>query len=484
MMGELEAGEKLLDQVESLLLERVGFDVGSRLQSRLQSAVEAVARELKRTPGKLVRDLRRTDLDHPVWRALLARVMIGETYFFRDARQFAALQQVILPALLHEREKVRSLTVWSAGCASGEEPYSVAMMLRELLEKPERWKLTIVGTDVNDEALRRAREALYRRWSFRRTPHEFMARYFHNEHGLWRLHEDVRAMVSFRHLNLADPNLADVTGVLGTFDLVLCRNVLMYMPPRTRATVAQRLTSAVVPGGRLMVAAAELDRSLFPQLIQEREGGVTVYRRPLVGEEAPRPGRSHSAGTRRPVFQAESRSRRLPGRRRAAAKEISRAVSPSRRPKEAAAEKSESVLETADKLVLEARRAADLKRSDEAAVKAERALALDPLCAGAYHVLGLLALERGDLDGAMGALRRALYIDPRLAPAHLVLAAVAARKGQTDTAKRHRALAMDLLKGMPEDAEVPGEPGVTAKELLTSLGDADASGVARPRRIS
>ncbi len=470
--GRLGAGATLLDTVEALLLERIGFDVGDRLLSRLQSSVEAVARELGRSPSMLVRDLKQADLQHPAWRMLLAHVTIGETYFFRDARQFAALRGVILPALLEERRKTRSLAIWSAGCASGEEPYSVAIVVRELLEEPERWRLTIVGTDVNEEALHRAREGLYRRWSFRRTSQDLIQMYFERENGLWRLHDDVRNMVVFQRLNLAEPALPDGADALGGFDLVLCRNVLMYMSPRVRTAVARRLASAVRPGGRLMVAAAELDRSLFPQLVQERDGEATVYRRPRIGEPAPLAERhpvvpmQRAPGPPTPAICQHAGGSITAGRGSRAA---GRTTAASRTRRGPTIRTSHSALETADELALEARRAVDLDKTNEATAKAERALALDPLCGSAYHVLGLLALKRGDLDGAMEALRRALYLDPRLAPAHLALATVAARKGRTDAARRHQVLGMDLLREMPEDGEVPGQPGVTAGELLASL---------------
>ncbi|HHQ47584.1 MAG TPA: tetratricopeptide repeat protein, partial [Acidobacteria bacterium] len=373
------------------------------------------------------------------------------------------------------------LRVWSAGCASGEELYSVAMVLHELLGRPGEWTLELLGTDIDQEALERARQGIYRAWSFRRTPQDLVARYFTEEGSLWRLRDDIRTMARFARHNLVLDPVPQEDGVPLQFDLVLCRNVLMYMPRSVREDVAARLGESLAPGGRLMVAAVELDGSLFGGLVAERLGGATVYRRPQAGASARRP---RSAVPGRKLFDTSSRSsfvgggvpRRQAGPGAGAPQAIAERTAT---PREAAAP-ARSV-ETAAALAARARAEADRGRPEARSI-AERAVSLDPLCAEAHHVLGLLAMERGDLEGAAAHFRRALYVEPGLAPAHLAMAAVAERQGRRSAAARHRAKAVELLSRLAADAEVPGEPGVPAGWLLEmARGGGSGDGAAAER---
>lgn len=470
MAAEPLTREDALAEVSRLLAERVGFQAGERLAYRLEAAVAAACRELGSDPAELARTLAGAGLDHPAWETVLGHVTVGETYFFRDHRQFEALTRVILPALLEARRGDRRLNVWSAACASGEEAYSLAMVLRELVDPAEGWEISILASDVNPEALRRGREGLYRPWSFRRMPEELMRRHFVPEGGLWRVRDELRGMVCFERHNLLDPPDRLLPRPDGGFDLVLCRNVLMYMPPPLRHRVAEGLAAALRPEGRLMVAAVELDRSLFPSLTQVREGGVAVYRWPQAGGAPPK---------RRPEAPPRRISRpSAPTRPAAARSSVARPGTGRRRPPRRLPERREPgpALETADALADRARRAADAGRASEAMEAAERAITLDPLCGRAYHVLGLLALERGDLAAATEALRRALYVDPSLVGAHVGLMTVAARRGRLDAAARHRELALAALAALPPDGPVPGEPGVTARELREALGEGAGGG--------
>jgi len=458
-----------LERAAALLRERVGFEVGDHLRYRVEMALRALAASTGRSISEVVEALRgEEDLGGPWWRMLLARATVGETYFFRDARQFGALREAVLPTLLEERarERERVLRVWSAGCASGEELYSVAIVLRELLEHPEVWRLMLLGTDVNEEALARARQGVYRPWSFRRMPRELLTRYFVAERSLWRLHDQIRAMATFERHNLVAGPLPERTGP-PAFDLILCRNVLMYMPRPAREVVAGRLRGALAPGGFLVVASVELDRRLFQGLAPERRAGVTVYRRPpAAGSSAVS---TRSGAPSRPAGSGEQPARRKAGssgcKRGGAASALRRGTSAGPPPQLPAP----GSLQAASALASRARAEADRGNGRVARLTAERAVQLDPLCAEAHHVLGLLAMEQGDLDGAAGHFRRALYVDPQLVPAHLALAALVGRQGRQGASRRHRAKAVEILSRLSGESEISGEPGVPAKALLARV---------------
>ncbi|MFC7612206.1 CheR family methyltransferase [Teichococcus aestuarii] len=185
------------------------------------------------------------------WAALEAEITIGETFFFRYAEQFAALGETILPALL-ERARPRSrLRIWSAGCASGAEPYSVAILLRRLLgEALPDWRLSILGTDLNEAVLETARQARFSRWALRTlSPEELQRDFIPAADGRhWLLRPQHRAMVRFEKHNLL--SLLDGTSPLQftDYDLILCRNVLIYFHPEVVLRIVRALSERLHEG--------------------------------------------------------------------------------------------------------------------------------------------------------------------------------------------------------------------------------------------
>jgi chemotaxis protein methyltransferase CheR len=212
------------------------------------------------------------------WSVLLPRLTVSETHFWRDTAQFAAFDDFVLPDLIRRRGADRRLRVWSAGCATGEEPYSLAMML---LRHPQLvgWEIDVFGTDIDREALVRARVGLYGPWSFREVPPAVMGNFFGAAPGgRQQVIEDVRRRVRFGELNLAERGWP--AGSVGDCDLVLCRNVLMYMEPATVAEIADRLFHALRPGGWLAVGHSEPSADTFARFTARRFPGAVLYQRP------------------------------------------------------------------------------------------------------------------------------------------------------------------------------------------------------------
>lgn len=168
----------------------------------------------------------------------IAQLTIGETYFFRNAAHFAALRERVLPELLERRAGVGSLRLWSAGCATGEEPYSLAMALADALPASPPWQVSILATDLNPQFLERARAALYGAWSFRETRDELRERCFTPEGPRWRLRPELRRQVLFARLNLAEASYPAVANGTVALDLIFCRNVTIYFDEATRRRVA------------------------------------------------------------------------------------------------------------------------------------------------------------------------------------------------------------------------------------------------------
>ena len=223
----------------------------------------------------------------PGWEIILAQLTNGETYFFRNTPQFEALRQHILPELIQRRRATRHLRIWSAGCATGEEPYSIAMTLADLLPKDNPWQVSILATDINPQFLARARDGLYGSWSFRETPEAVRERFFTPEQKRWRLHPSIRRMVTFARLNLVEPCFPAILNGTYAQDLILCRNVTIYFDEATTHQLIERFHSTLLPGGWLIVGHAEPQASANQRFELHNFPQTVVYRKHQCGNESP-----------------------------------------------------------------------------------------------------------------------------------------------------------------------------------------------------
>ena len=211
------------------LAERHGLKNIAELVCKLQSGCEPLAREA------------------------VDAMTTNETWFFRDQRPFDRFQDTMLPALMKRRKATRHIRIWCAGAASGQEPYSLAMMLEDKRRELSGWTIDILATDINAEVVERARAGLYTPFEVQRgLPLPLLARHFQPEGEAWRLSQAVRGRVEFRVFNLLDSFAG-----LGVFDLIFCRNVLIYFDPATKVEIAGRLSVSLAGDGYLVLGAAE-----------------------------------------------------------------------------------------------------------------------------------------------------------------------------------------------------------------------------------
>jgi chemotaxis protein methyltransferase CheR len=259
---ELSAPE--LQEVARVLARATGLSLASGLLRTLRNGLLAAAEELAMTPLDLARKVIAGD-PHGV-AVLIEHAVVGETYFYRHPEQLGALVGALAP-------RDGPLRIWSAGCATGEEPYSVAMALLGAGRAGRGDR--IVATDVSERALRTAQAGVYNAWSLRRMPAAARSGHLEGE-GRWRVSDEARFLVEFRRHNLvADPPP-------GAFDAVLCRNVLIYFEPQAAAEIVFRLASAVIPGGYLVLSPVELPLAAPMALEWVEAGGGTILRRPTL----------------------------------------------------------------------------------------------------------------------------------------------------------------------------------------------------------
>jgi chemotaxis protein methyltransferase CheR len=240
------------EYLRKFLKERSGLDLSSDKQYLVESRLLPLARKagLGAIP-ELVQKVRNGDggLATDVVEAMTT----NETFFFRDRIPFDHLRDTIMPALIEARAVRKSLRIWSAASSTGQEPYSIAMCLREMAASLAGWHIEIVATDLSQEVLEKSRAGVYSQFEVQRgLPIQLLVKYFTQCGDLWQLNPDIRAMVQFRQLNL----LQDFSH-LGTFDVIFCRNVLIYFDQDTKSLVFERLARALESDGTLLLGAAE-----------------------------------------------------------------------------------------------------------------------------------------------------------------------------------------------------------------------------------
>jgi len=241
------------DFLRRSLKERSGLVLTADKQYLVESRLLPIARKAGLASlGGLVAALHRDDSES-LMTAVVEAMTTNETFFFRDKVPFENFRTTILPALLAARRSSRVIGIWSAAASSGQEAYSLAMTLKELADTLAGWRIEIVATDLAGGVLQKAQEGIYSQFEVQRgLPIQFLIKYFSKVGDMWQIAPELRAMVKFRHLNL----LADFWA-LGAFDLIFCRNVLIYFDQETKTDVLNRLGRQAAADGYLVLGAAE-----------------------------------------------------------------------------------------------------------------------------------------------------------------------------------------------------------------------------------
>ncbi len=417
--------------------DSMGYSIGERLRATGIGTVTQYLDEVC-APGSLERQ------------RLIDEVTIQETHFFRNPPQMRALRAHVLPELIrHASTHGRRLRIWSAGCSTGEEPYTIAMMLRELLPSTAGWDIKIIATDISENALAAAGRATYGARAVQlATPAEVSRFFVPLEGGRFEVRPEVRELVELRHHNLVNaPSPTD------GLDLVLCRNVTIYFSRDTTRALMGRLHTALRDGGYLFLGHSEtlwqVSEDFRLVALGSGDTAAFVYRR----LDEPASERRAVLPDRRTLAESFP-----PPERRSSARRAWEAVT------RAPAPRTEPAPPPDAPTLQSVRDALAAGRYDDAARLARLAGDADPLEPEVHYLLGLALVDQG-LDGeALPALRRAVYLDGENGLAHFLLAGALARCGDRAAAAReYRAAAQTLSR--TTDATAPELGGRSPREL-------------------
>ncbi|MDI9370529.1 MAG: hypothetical protein GX181_05890 [Synergistaceae bacterium] len=450
--------EGTLDQIAVKAESRMGMARTKINRGDLWRVVQALAAREKISPGQYAGLLLRNGFSERVLRELGERITIGETYFFREPRTLSAFQELVVEDFLadEEREEIR---VWCAGCSTGEEVYTIAIVLHRSLFGCAKKRISVLGTDINLPALEKARKGVYSGWSFRGVPEEDERAYFDKlEDGKWGVKPGFRRGTYFSWLNLADEEWSPWSDASPP-DVIFCRNVLIYFSEERVKSTLERFHSLLPCCGWLILAPCEAYDSLSPLFTPVCHDGVTLYRKlPSHGErgdeQVPERPAVCSDGTDDPCEESVEEKPFLPAASGRPETEPSVAI------------EDEYSLEGCLK---NARHLANIGKVGDAMDWVDRAFEIDGSSPEAFYLAGLIFSELSDERQAVSSLRRAVYLAPNFALAHYGLGGFALRAGKNEEADRHFRNAEEALSSLPYDALLWGENGVTAGELLQTV---------------
>lgn len=259
--------------LKQVLRENSGHALGEGKEYLVERRLEPVAASLGFPDlASLIRQIRATR-DRKVIKLVCEAMTTNESLFFRDGRPFELLKERILPELMEHRAHARRIRIWSAACSTGQEAYSLAMTLAEFGPALQGWTIEIVGTDYSPSVVARAREGVFNHFEVQRgLPVTLLIKYFDQVEDGWRVKDSLKKGLTFREGNLLEP-----FSHLGVFDVVFCRNVLIYFDDDGKQNVLRKMTKVVAPDGYLFLGAAETALGISHDWETVRGANTTLF---------------------------------------------------------------------------------------------------------------------------------------------------------------------------------------------------------------
>jgi chemotaxis protein methyltransferase CheR len=457
MTAELPDSMRL--RLSEFVADRLGLHFPQKRWGDLERGVGAAAQECgSRDVAMYVQRLLSPTSTSSEIDKLAKHLTVGETYFFREKHSLEILEEEILRALiLTPCTTRRQLRVWSAGCATGEEPYSVAMLISRLMPDTKAWTISILATDLNPCSLDRAVEGVYGEWSFRTTPSWVRSTYFKvTGDGRWAIIPAVKESVTFARLNLVADHYPSPYNSNDVFDVILCRNVLMYFTPGAAEKIVSRLYRALAPGGWLIVGTAEASHGLFSEFAAAGSRDGPIYKK-----AARWPNMAATTDPERPSMTAGPTRVRFP-------------ILEHREPPTIDSQTPRAEPATASGVdgdpLQRARLLANQRRFPEALGHSDNAIRLDKMNSRAHYLRGMILQEQGRLDEAVRSMRRAIYANPEFVLAHFALGNLAMRQQKPQESRKCFDNALELLAEYGQGDLLPDSDGLTAGRLREWVG--------------
>ncbi len=531
--------DHLLQRFIQLLVTQAGWQIRQQDQISLGHKIEFRVKALKLLNAEAYYQLlsAETEQSYYEWRQLALLLTTTETYFFRDEGQFSLLRNKLIPELIEQKRKKQVLTgeskpslrIWSAGCSTGDEPYSLAILLTQLIPDWENWNIYIIGTDINLNALEKAKHGIFTSWSFRQVNPEVQKRYFSSWKGDYKLDGKIRQMVNFEYGNLVKDSYPNNSSIYD-MDLIICRNVFVYFDSNSIGIVLNKFAKSLNLTGYLITGHAELYGQGLDLLKSKVFAESVVYQRrdhlvsssqfqdvnystintlnsinppqkvdlyannaiKIEHQQLPQPRPEHNIFSN---FQkkgqdvSNSQSSSQPK-----VVDIQSKDNQSDRPNSQVTldplleqvkilVKNKNYLQAISSLekilaqypndfntyYLLAKVYADLGKYQQAKQYCEQALSVDSRNIMPHYILANIAEEQGNITEAKVILKRIIYLAYDSISAYLELASIYQQEGDITRCVKMRNVALDFLKKMPTNATVESQGEITVGELINQL---------------
>ncbi|PYP83489.1 MAG: chemotaxis protein CheR [Blastocatellia bacterium AA13] len=496
--------ETLLSRLSDYVAESAGWCFPREKWRDLERGILGVARELGFSKAEdCIQSLLSQAASKERMDALARHLTVGETYFIRETRSFAILEEHIFRELIDSRkDTTKTIRIWTAGCCTGEEPYSIAMLLDRMIPDIENWSIVIHGTDINPVFLNKAAEGLYGEWSFRGTPEWLREKYFERKGRGYRIIPRIKRLVRFSYLNLKSDQFPSPVNGFGNLDLISCRNVLMYFVQSHASNIVEQFHQSLAAGGWLMVGASETSHISFSQFSLVNFPGAVFFRKDLTRRNDTGPFQSTGPGQ----FNLEHASRDVqrttlcpttPGipdlylktpEHRATSTFLSEPSGSTRAThsdpglyegKKGHRKNDHDLKVTASdgiSILLEAAQAADdlealakthanQGKLEEAAQCCREAISRNRLNPKTHYLLAMILQEQGEASESIASLNKALYLDPEFVIAYFALGNILSSEGRNAESRKRFESAYALLPKYAREEILPESDGITAGRL-------------------
>lgn len=501
------ANKDIPETLMSLLIKHVRDHMGLhfRRENRhtLQRGISTAAQEFGFSDSKAcIEWLVSAPLTKDQIEILAGHLTIGETYFFREKKSFEILEKQIFPKLISSRQKgERCLRIWSAACATGEEPYSIAILLSKMIPNLKEWNINILATDINTRFLKKASKGVYSKWSFRDTPPDFREKYFtKTKEHYHQIHPYIKELVNFSCLNLVEDTYPSLLNNTNAIDIIFCRNVLMYFDADRVKNIVKHLYRSLIDGGWLIVSPVETAHVRNKQFVVVNFPDATFYKKDIKESQrveeftvemesnvtflAPIDSTSESLMEVAPTTEFNNRDVRQEkvskedlNQYEKTAEVVSKssglytealALYEQGRYFEVEEKLFEQVSHNQDNskaVILLARAYANQGKLTEAIECCKRAITVDKLDPGYYYLCATVLDEQGQVAEAVKFLKKTLYLDQDFVLAHFAMGNLYRKQGKPRESEKHYDNALQLLSTYQMD-DVPNESeGITAGRL-------------------
>jgi chemotaxis protein methyltransferase CheR len=434
---------------------------------------------------------------------LASYLTVGETYFFREKKSFKTLEEHILPEIIHSRRgNSQNIRIWSAGCCTGEETYSIAIMIHRLLPDLKDWNITIIGTDINPKFLIKASDGVYSNWSFRDLLPQIKEKYFkQRKNSHFEIIPEVKKMVNFSYLNLAEDVFPSLLNNTNAMDIIFCRNVLMYFSSGITEKVIQNFYRSLVDSGWLVVSLSELSLIHYSNFVSVNFNDMILYKKDIISSKTERIvkdiltekviydfSREILSNVHQVNFDLDEKIKIQPDsiekENEMPGKEVDKmeSLEPNRDLKTEiftliqenrfteAMERVNILLsknpEDPNGISIMSRILANQGRLKEALEWCEKSIYIDKLNPEYYFLRAEIFQERNEIDEAIKSLKKTLYLDQNFVLAHFALGNLAQQLAKFEESNKHFKNVISLLQTYSKEESLPGSDGITAGRLF------------------